>query len=541
MRYSDASFALLYYEMLDSFVECLTILVSTMYFNVYWFCEVYAENTHNGFGINDVSSADDINIKWHLACGINELFNIIDRGQLHRKSFHLVFIPLYDILEYAYYYIRLLEKNNCYFSRGKEKMRILFCTLGCKANQADTGAMSAYLTSRGHTTSEEGEPCDAIVINTCTVTAVSDAKSRKTIRHYRREYPNALLCVCGCLPAVADVGEVADIDLIGSSKDRIAFAAAVEALHEKKIQPPLESAQPDFEILPASTTDGRTRAYLKIQDGCENFCSYCIIPKARGKCRSLPIADAVRLAKDAFSNGSHELVLTGIEISSYNFGLVTLLQALSTEIPELRIRLGSLEPTVFTEETVLEMQKCKNLCPHFHISLQSGSDSVLRRMNRKYDTACYAKAVQLLRNAFNNPAITTDLICGFPAETEAEHSETLAFVEKIGFSSMHIFPYSRRPETPAANMQGHLTKAEKQARCAEVGTLEEKMKKAYLETQLGTVLQVLVENNESDCSVGHSENYVSVRVNGIFPQGSVVAAKIIGLEGDTLVGVACSE
>ena len=342
-------------------------------------------------------------------------------------------------------------------------MRVAIYTLGCKVNQYETQAMEQELLRRGHELVPfEGE-ADGYIVNTCSVTAVSDKKSRQMIRRCKKRNPAAVVAACGCyVQTHPDEAAGLDIDLIAGTGDRMAFLDLFEqAAGEKQPLTLLDDAlrRRDFEVLPAGGMAERTRAMLKVEDGCVNFCTYCIIPYARGGVRSLPKAVAVEQTAQLRQEGYRELVFTGIEISSWGHDLKTgetlidLLEAVSAAAGDMRLRLGSLEPRTITEDFCRRASKLPNLCPHFHLSLQSGCDETLRRMNRKYDTARFYQSVTLLRAYFDRPAVTTDLICGFPGETEEEFARTLAFIEKCGFAAMHIFPYSIRPGTKAAAME----------------------------------------------------------------------------------------
>ncbi len=397
-----------------------------------------------------------------------------------------------------------------------------FCTLGCKVNQYETQAMEQLLVNEGHTVAPFSEKCDVYIINTCSVTAVADKKNRAIIRRCRKTNPDAILAVCGCYPqrdrdAVAALGA----DVIGGSSDRVQFLQNIITFYrEKKTLFGVDNAllRRDFEILPPGGLTGRTRAMLKVQDGCQNFCTYCIIPYTRGPIRSATVELAVEQAKTLWEKGYRELIITGIEIAPWGRdlpgrpGLSVLLEAISAAVPEMRLRLGSLEPRIITEEFCEKSKKLPGLCPHFHLSMQSGCDSVLARMKRKYDTARYLESVQLLKKHFPGCAITTDMIVAFPGETEEEFNESLAFIEKCGFADMHIFPYSRRPGTPADKMPGQLSNDVKEARSRAAIAIAEKMAKAYRENMVGEHCDVLFEETEDGCFTGHAPNYVKIYV-----------------------------
>ena len=329
-------------------------------------------------------------------------------------------------------------------------MKFAFYTLGCKTNQYETQAMERLLTNLGHEIGRFDEKCDGYIVNTCSVTAVADKKNRAVIRRCRRDNPGAVLGVCGCYPQHAsDAIRELGCNVIGGSGNRQEFITMMlEAVENRTRQESVDNAlrRREFEILPAGGLEERTRAMLKVQDGCVNFCSYCIIPYTRGPIRSAPLELAVEQAKELAARGYKEIVVTGIEIASWGFDLpgrppvTDLIEALCAAVPELRVRLGSLEPRIVTEEFCERLKKYPNLCPQFHLSMQSGCDTVLARMKRKYDTARYYESVELLNKYFPGCAVTTDMIVAFPGETEEEFAESLVFIRKCGFADMHIFP-----------------------------------------------------------------------------------------------------
>ena len=403
-------------------------------------------------------------------------------------------------------------------------MMIGFYTLGCKVNQYETQAMEQILRAEGIGVGSFSDACDAYIINTCSVTAVADKKNRAVIRRVRRDHPEAVLAVCGCYSqhAAAKLEGLA-IDVIGGSGQRREFLESVlEAVATKQKATVLDAAlrRRDFEVLPAGGLEGRTRAMLKVQDGCVNFCSYCIIPYTRGPVRSAPLELAVEQARDLAAQGYREIVVTGIEIASWGVdlpgkpGLETLLTAVCEAVPQLRVRLGSLEPRIITESFCQAMAALPNLCPQFHLSMQSGCDTVLARMKRKYDTARYLESVQLLYRYFPGCAVTTDMIVAFPGETEEEFRESLTFIRKCGFADMHIFPYSRRPGTPADRMEGQHDNATKEVRSREAIAVAEDMNRTYREALIGTKQQVLFEEMHDGLYVGHAPNYMKIYVRG---------------------------
>ena len=425
-------------------------------------------------------------------------------------------------------------------------MRIAIYTLGCKVNQYETQAMEQELTRRGHEIVPFDGAADAYIVNTCSVTAVSDKKSRQMIRRCRKLNEHAVVAACGCyVQTHSDEAVGLGLDLIAGTGDRMAFLDLLEqAAREKEPLTLLDDAlrRRAFEVLPAGGMAERTRAMLKVEDGCVNFCTYCIIPYARGPVRSLPKAEAVAQTRRLREEGYRELVITGIEISGWGHDLkngetlIDLLEAVSDTAGEMRLRLGSLEPRTITEEFCRRAARLPNLCPHFHLSMQSGCDGTLRRMNRKYDTARFYESVSLLRQYFDRPAVTTDLITGFPGETEEEFAQTLAFIEKCGFAAMHIFPYSVRPGTKAAAMPDQCTAAVKERRAAQAAETAERMKQAYLLGCVGQTYPVLFEQEKGGLYVGHAPNYCQVGVRGEDLHNAVRNVKIEAVEGDMLIG-----
>ena len=424
-------------------------------------------------------------------------------------------------------------------------MRVAIYTLGCKVNQYETQAMERELAARGHAVVDFAGEADAYVVNTCSVTAVSDQKSRQVIHRVQRDHPGAVVAVCGCYAQThaADVRKLG-VDLIAGTGDRAGFIRLLEESAAEKrrieaIDQPFERRL--FEVLPAGGLPERTRAMLKVEDGCVNFCAYCIIPYARGRVRSLPIPTAVEQTRQLAAESYREIVVTGIEISSWGRDLKTgeslidLLEAICAAAPTVRFRLGSLEPRTITEDFCRRAAALKNLCPQFHLSLQSGCDETLRRMNRKYDTARYAQSVELLNQYFEHPAVTTDLITGFPEETEEEFSQTLDFIRRCGFAQMHIFPYSIRPGTPAAQMR-QVAKAVKEERARRAASAAEELHRAYLEACVGAVYPVLFEQPKGGKYFGHAPNYMEVLAEGTELHNEIRDVRITGTDGESLLG-----
>ena len=425
-------------------------------------------------------------------------------------------------------------------------MRYIIATLGCKVNQYESEAMSELLQSHGHVPCREGETADAVLVNTCAVTAEGARKARQLIRRLRRENPEAVVGICGCWSQVDSAAAAAlGAQVVFGTGDRQGFVRAVEraAIHgggERRLDDPFR--RDAFEELPAGAYAGHARAYLKIQDGCDNFCTYCIIPFARGRVLSLPPERCAVEAASLAERGYREIVVTGIEIASWGKDrkdgstLIDALEAIAAAAPEARLHLGSLEPTAVTEDFVSRLAKL-NVCPHFHLSLQSGCDDTLRRMRRKYDTAFFYAVTERLRAAFPDCALTTDVIAGFPGEDEREFGETLAFLDRCGFAAIHAFPYSLRPGTKAADMPDQVEREEKARRVRKLRRLAGKTGGEYRLRQVGQIREVLFETERDGRCLGHTENYLEAEVPGTELRGLVKKVKITGVQGEMLVGV----
>ena len=425
-------------------------------------------------------------------------------------------------------------------------MRYIITALGCKVNQYEAQAVETLLREHGALPAAEGEPADLVIVNTCAVTAEGGRKSRQTIRRLREEHPGAITAVCGCWSQLSPEDAASlGADVVHGSGDKHAFVedilrVAGERQNRTFVDDPFQRRV--FEPLPAGAVSGRTRAMLKIQDGCHNFCTYCVIPYTRGRIRSLPLEDIARQTAQLFDEGYRELVLTGIEIASYGVdlpgkpNLADAVCAAAEAAPGMRLRLGSLEPTVVTEEFCRQIAETGQVCDHFHLSLQSGTDRTLSRMNRKYDTEAFRAVADRLRRYFPDCALTADLITGFPGETEADHAVTLAFLREIRFSQVHVFPYSRRPGTKADAMPEQNTTAVKSRRAHEAQTAADETRQAYLQAQIGRTLSVLFETEHEDGWQGHSTNYCTVLADGENLRGIVRNVEITGVRGQMLVG-----
>ena len=397
--------------------------------------------------------------------------------------------------------------------------------LGCKVNAYETEAMQELLEQAGYQIVPFEEQADVYIINTCTVTNVADRKSRQMIHRARKKNPGAVIVAAGCYVQTRDAaGLDADIDIvIGNNKKKEIARVLEDYFRErgagaKKIERLDIGHTSEYEDLTVSHTAGHTRVFLKVQDGCNQFCSYCIIPYARGRVRSRSREEVVAEVRRLAERGYKEVVLTGIHLSSYGTDIGDDLLSLILSVHEVegicRIRLGSLEPGIITEEFARTLSECPKFCPHFHLSLQSGCDATLKRMNRRYDTAQYEEKCQILRKYFQDPALTTDVIVGFPGETEEEFEASRAFIDRINFYETHIFKYSRREGTRAAVMDGQVPDSVKTKRSALLLELGKKKQWEYEEKLLGTTREVLMEEavviGGETWQVGHTKEYVKI-------------------------------
>ena len=414
-------------------------------------------------------------------------------------------------------------------------------TLGCKVNQYDTEAMLELFERAGYLSVPfEGE-ADVYLVNTCTVTGTGDQKSLKLIRRLSREHPLSDIIVAGCL-AQRDAQRVSlpGVRLVVGSRRRGEVVELLERAQRENIclvaVEDLKGAP--FEYLSVTRHEGKTRAVMKIQEGCDRWCSYCIIPSVRGPIRSMPLADVKAEAKRLAGAGYVELVLTGIHLASYGResgeSLIDAIRVVHDTEGVLRVRLGSLEPLVVTDEFCRALREMPKVCTQFHLALQSGCDSVLGRMKRRYTTEEYRRAAEKLRAVCPNCALTTDVLTGFPGETDEEARRTLAFVEEIGFARIHVFPYSRRAGTLADRMPDQVPQKIKHERAAELIDLGNKLEEKYAKEMIGTVEDVLFETEEDGLCAGYTPRYVRVRADG--RPGSVQKVLITSTEGALAVG-----
>ena len=401
--------------------------------------------------------------------------------------------------------------------------------LGCKVNAYETEAMEQQLKERGYEIVPFDEKADVYIINTCSVTNIADRKSRQMLHRAKKLNPESVVVAAGCYVQVAseELKKDASVDIvIGNNKKQDLIQILDEYESKCKTEEVIDiNHTNEYENLNLSRTGEHTRAYIKVQDGCNQFCSYCIIPFARGRVRSRSLEDVVQEVTTLSGNGYKEVVLTGIHLSSYGVDfeeqearkktdLLTLILAVH-EIPGIeRIRLGSLEPRIITEEFAKTIAGLPKMCPHFHLSLQSGCDATLKRMNRRYTTGEYYEKCELLRKYFDHPALTTDVIVGFPGETEEEFEESKAFVDKVNFYETHIFKYSKREGTRAAVMENQVPEQIKAERSAQLIELGAKKQEAYEKEMVGKNVEILVEEpaqiNGKEVQVGHTKEYIKV-------------------------------
>ncbi|MFR8170532.1 MAG: tRNA (N(6)-L-threonylcarbamoyladenosine(37)-C(2))-methylthiotransferase MtaB [Marvinbryantia sp.] len=407
-----------------------------------------------------------------------------------------------------------------------KKKKVAFHNLGCKVNAYETEAMQQMLEKRGYEIVPFDSPADVYIINTCTVTNIADRKSRQMLHRAKKLNPQAIVVAAGCYAQAAGEELAADeaVDIVIGNNRKKELADILEEYEQSREACHLLDVAhaPEYETLSIAKTAEHTRAYIKVQDGCNQFCSYCIIPYARGRIRSRDLGDVLDEVRTLAENGYQEVVLTGIHLSSYGkekndgVGLLQLIEAVHEVDGIRRIRLGSLEPRIITEEFAQKISRLPKICPHFHLSLQSGCDATLKRMNRHYTAEEYYEKCVLLRSVFDDPALTTDVIVGFPGETEEEFSQTVAFLEKVKFYETHIFKYSRRRGTRAAAMENQIPEETKSERSQVLQELNRRNMAAYEARFKGRQVQVLFEEKTQrdgrEYYCGHTREYISVTV-----------------------------
>lgn len=402
-------------------------------------------------------------------------------------------------------------------------MKVKFYTLGCKVNQYESQALSEALSEKGYETVTD-DTADVFVVNSCTVTAFADKKTRQAVRRFKRNNPDSVVVLTGCMPQAYPENSKAllEADIVIGNKNNCDLPFILEQYMKEKsrVFQVEEHLKGDcFRSAKITGFDERTRAYIKIQDGCNRFCSYCIIPYSRGRVRSKPIEELKSELQALSENGYKEVVLVGINLSSYGSDIGrTFPEAVKCANDTegiLRVRLGSLEPDHLTDEVISQLGECQKLCPQFHISLQSGSDNTLRRMNRHYTADEYRHLCKALRASFPDCTLTTDVMVGFAGETEEDFNESLSFVKEIGFEKVHVFPYSIRKGTRAEKFDGHLDASVKDERCRIMIEETEKLRKEFMSKQIGRTFPVLFETTDSEGYLtGHTANFIPVKAKG---------------------------
>lgn len=415
-------------------------------------------------------------------------------------------------------------------------MKVGIYTLGCKVNAYESEYVMNLFKERGYVIAPYEDICDIYIINTCTVTNQSDSKSRKIIRSAIRNNPNACIVAMGCYIEANKDNLIEGVDIYIGNKDKSKVVDLVEDYlkNKKQVTNLYSDLGNKFEDMEIKTFEGRTRAFVKIQDGCENFCSYCIIPYVRGKCRSKDQAKVIEEIQALVSNGYKEIVLTGIHTGNYGRDLDTDFASLLSEIVKIdglyRLRLSSIEITELTDE-VLEIIKDNNIiADHLHIPLQAGSDKILKNMNRKYDTQYFRDKINKIRSIRPDISITTDVIVGFPGETNELFEECMSFCKEIEFAKIHVFPYSVRKGTPAAKFPNQVDGNIKKERAHRFLELSKELEKNYMNKFIGKNLEVLVEQAKNDISFGHTSNYLLVKLNKIYKSEDIVMVKISKVE-----------
>lgn len=427
-------------------------------------------------------------------------------------------------------------------------MKIAFYTLGCKVNQYETQAMTEIMLKNGYEIADGSEIADVCVINSCTVTAESDRKTRQAIRRAKRKNPNIITVLTGCMPQAypEDAERLDCADIVVGNKDYNKLPDIIDEymLTGKRLYKVSEhSPDESFNLTPISDFKGYSRAFVKIQDGCNRFCSYCIIPQSRGRVRSKPLDELKNELMSLCEKNYPEIVLVGINLSSYGTdfgGEINICDAveLACSFENIkRVRLGSLEPDSITPEIIKRLSLQKKLCPHFHISLQSGCDETLKRMNRHYTSTEYKSLCDNLRNTFEDCAITTDVMVGFAGETEEEFEKSLDFVKEIGFERVHIFPYSVRKGTRAQSLGSQVQKSVKETRAAIMLEQTDKIRREFLKSQIGRRLQVLIETGKDGVYEGYCANYTPVIIKSDEDiRSTLVYVKISAASDDALIG-----
>lgn len=423
--------------------------------------------------------------------------------------------------------------------------RLLFIHYGCKVNQYETNAMIQKFIEHNYEIVDFEEKADIYVINTCTVTNMSDRKSRQMLRRVKKINPDSILVVVGCYVQVGkeELEKIDDIDIILGNNEKNEIVEYVENYKEKKENITDVMHQKEFVDFGSVTYTNKTRATIKIQDGCDRFCTYCIVPYARGRVRSRQLNSIIEEVQKIAKRGIKEVIVTGIHIASYGkdfnykITLIDVLEAINKIDGIERIRIGSLEPTIMNEEFLERLSKLEKVCNHFHLSLQSGCTSVLKRMNRKYTADEFKESVKLLRTYYPDAMLTADVIVGFPGETDEEFNETYKFLEEIKFYRMHIFKYSQRNGTKAAVMPNQVDGNIKEERSNKLIKLSDQIQNNYNQKYIGKEVEVLFEEKENEYIKGHTKNFIVVKVKEEKDlENKIKKVKIIGIENQELVG-----
>ncbi len=423
-------------------------------------------------------------------------------------------------------------------------MKIAFYTLGCKVNQYESQAMSEKAAANGYEIASADEEADIYVVNSCTVTAESDRKTRQAVRRFKRNHPESIVVLTGCMPQAfpQDAERLEQADIVLGNRNNSKLFELINSYFScgRRIIDIEEHKNGDkFSGGDISGFDRRTRAVVKIEDGCNRFCSYCIIPYSRGRVRSKPIDELKEELHKLSEAGFAEVVLVGINLSAYGTDIgLSICDAveLADSMNFKRVRLGSLEPDHITDEVIKRLSKLQSFCPQFHISLQSGCDNTLKAMNRHYSAEEYSELCKKLRASFPDAAITTDIMVGFPTESEEDFAENVRFAQKIGFEKVHVFPYSPREGTKAAKMP-QIEKPVKEKRSHIMIEKTEEIRREFLKSQIGKIVEVLFETRHSDGYIeGYTRNYTPVKVKGELPCGEILKVKITAVDGDFCVG-----
>ncbi len=424
-------------------------------------------------------------------------------------------------------------------------MKVFFHTLGCKVNQYETQEMREQLHKNGYEVTEDESVAEIFVVNSCTVTSESDRKTRQCVRHFKKKYPESVVVLTGCMPqSFPEMAEkLCEADIVLGNKNNKLLVSSLNEYFESNNRILHMEQHANGEPLIScgiNNFEERTRAILKIEDGCDRFCSYCIIPKARGRVRWKALEDIRNEVNALTSNGYREIVLVGINLSAYGKGseldLADAIYEVAKNNNVERIRLGSLEPDHITDELIERLAKCHKLCPQFHISLQSGCEKILKKMNRHYTSDEYFALCEKLRSEFKDCTLTTDIMVGFPYENDEDFEITREFAEKVGFEKIHIFPYSRRSGTVADKMDGQIEKSVKAQRVSSLSSVADSIRNEFLQAQIGSNVSVLIESRQNDgMFMGYTANYTPVKVeNGVV--GEICDVRITDVQGDFCIG-----